>query len=34
MSKELFAYLIDRKGASCTAEELIAVLWEDESNLS
>ena len=32
-SKELFAYLIDRRGASCTAEELIAVLWEDEINM-
>ena len=32
-SKELFAYLIDREGATCTAEEVIAVLWEDESTL-
>ena len=32
-SKELFAYLIDREGAGCTAEEIIAVLWEDEENL-
>lgn len=33
-SKELFAYLIDREGAVCTAEELVAVLWEDESNIA
>ncbi len=31
-SRELFAYLIDRKGAFCMAEEIIAVLWEDETN--
>jgi DNA-binding SARP family transcriptional activator len=28
-TKELLAYLVDRRGASCTAEEIIAVLWED-----
>ena len=33
-SKELLAYLIDRDGAVCTAEEIIAVLWEDESNIA
>ena len=33
-TKELFAYLIDRNGATCTAEEVIAVLWEDESNIA
>ena len=32
-SKELLAYLIDREGASCTAEEVTAVLWEDETNM-
>ena len=32
-SKELFAYLIDRNGATCTAEEVVTVLWEDENNL-
>ena len=32
-TKELLAYLVDRNGAVCTAEELIAVLWEDASNL-
>lgn len=29
-SKEMLAYLIDRKGALCSNGELIAVLWEDE----
>lgn len=29
-TKELFAYLTDRKGASCTMGELMAVLWEDK----
>lgn len=29
-TKELFAYLIDRKGAECSNAELRAVLWEDE----
>ena len=29
---ELLAYLIDRKGASCTTEEIAAVLWEDYTN--
>ena len=28
-TKELFAYLIDREGAACTAGEIVAVLWED-----
>lgn len=28
-SKELFAYLIDRRGASSTVAELADVLWED-----
>ena len=32
-TKELFALLIDRDGASCTAEEISAALWEDESDL-
>lgn len=30
-SKELLAYLIDRRGALCTNGELECVLWEDES---
>lgn len=34
-SKELLAYLIDRKGAGCTTAELCAVLWENKDyNLS
>ena len=28
-SKELFAYLVNLNGASCSASELCAVLWED-----
>ncbi len=31
-TKELFAYLIDRKGALCTLAEMQAVLFEDGSN--
>ena len=33
-TKELLAFLIDREGGSCTAEEIAATLWEDEDNLS
>lgn len=29
-SKEMIAYLIDRKGALCTNNEIMAVLWENE----
>lgn len=29
-AKEMFAYMIDRKGASSTNAELCSVLWEDE----
>lgn len=32
-TKELLAYLIDRKGASCTSGEISAALWENSSNL-
>lgn len=32
-TKELFAYLIDRKGSACTSEEIAAALWEDEDNM-
>ena len=32
-TKELLAYLIDRKGATCTSEEIATALWEDEDNL-
>lgn len=28
-SKELFAYLVDRRGAACNTAELCSVLWED-----
>ncbi|MBO4389779.1 MAG: response regulator [Lachnospiraceae bacterium] len=31
-TKELFAYLIDRRGALCSNNEVIAVLWDDESD--
>lgn len=31
-SKELFAYLVHRKGARCSIGELITALWEDASN--
>ena len=31
-TKELLAYLIDRKGTSCTTEEIAAALWEDYTN--
>ncbi len=30
-AKELFAILIDRNGATLTSNELMAILWEDES---
>ena len=29
-TKELFAYLIDRRGAMCSVNEIIAVIWEDD----
>lgn len=32
-TKELLAYLVDREGAYCSAEEIVAVLWEDERDL-
>jgi len=31
-AKELFAYLIDRRGASASNAELRAILWQDEEN--
>lgn len=31
-SKELFAYLIDRKGANCSIGELCAALWENKKD--
>ena len=33
-TKELFAYLIDRKGAFLSSETIAAVLWEDENDLA
>ncbi|MBQ9865849.1 MAG: response regulator [Lachnospiraceae bacterium] len=32
--KEIFAYLIDSRGASVTMGELVSILWEDGGNLS
>ena len=29
-SKELLAYLVDRKGTMCTSNDLLAILWEDK----
>lgn len=31
-SKELFAYLVDRRGVLCSTDEIMAALWEDEDN--
>lgn len=33
-TEELFAYLIDRKGATVTYRELSAVLWEDDTHIN
>lgn len=33
-TKELFAYLINLEGATCSAEDAAAALWEDEHNIS
>ena len=32
-TKELLAFLIDRRGATCSAEEIGAALWENEADL-
>ena len=32
-TKELLAYLVDRRGDVCTSEEIALAIWEDESNL-
>ena len=32
-TKELLAYLIDKEGASCTAEDISTALWEEEWDL-
>jgi two-component system, LytTR family, response regulator len=31
-TKELFAYLISRKGALCSNNEIIAVIWEEKDD--
>lgn len=31
-TKELLAYLVDRRGALCANDEIMAVLWEDRTN--
>ena len=31
---ELFAFLIDREGGVCTSEEIVARLWEGETNIA
>lgn len=31
-TKELFAYLIDRNGSTCTKQEIIDVLWDEDGN--
>ncbi len=33
-TKEMLAYLVDRKGAMCSRRELMAVLWEDDTHTS
>ncbi|KAF5072027.1 response regulator [Oscillibacter ruminantium] len=33
-TRELLAYLVDRCGASCGADEIMSILWEDETHLS
>ena len=32
-TKELLAYLVDREGAACTAEEIISALWGDQETV-
>lgn len=32
-TKELLAYLIDQNGASCTSQEIAAVIWDDETEI-
>ena len=32
-TKELFAYLINRKGAACTSEEIARALWAGEDDM-
>lgn len=33
-TRELFAFLVDRRGAFCTAEEVIAAMWEDVDDMT
>ncbi len=33
-TKELLAYLVDRSGALCTMDEIMAVLWTDDRHIS
>ena len=33
-TKELLAYLVDRQGASCSMNEIMGILWEDEDHIS
>ena len=33
-TKELLAYLVDRKGEACTADEIANALWADETNMT
>ena len=33
-TKELLAFLVDRKGAACTAEEIATAFWEGKTDLS
>ena len=33
-TKELIAYLVDRTGTTATINEMLSVLWEDESHKS
>lgn len=32
-TKELFAFLVDRRGALCSSEDIIAALWEDSDDM-
>lgn len=32
-TRELFAYLVDRQGALCSSDEIIAAIWEDAGDL-
>lgn len=33
-TKEMLAYLVDRKGAMCSTDEIIAVLWDEDDHKS